>query len=199
MSISFSIKKFDELSSVDLYYILQARSQVFVVEQHCAYQDIDELDFDCLHLVAHKDKSLIGYCRIIPPGMTNVTPINSATSPTPGCRIGRVLVLPENRGSGLARNIMNRAIKHCRSKYPKQTIGISAQTHLIDFYQSLGFEAVSQPYLEDGIEHIDMVFKVNKRKSVLPAVNEVSAQSILTNAVLFMVAVGIIAMLYLLI
>lgn len=201
MSISYSIKKFDELSPVDLYYILQARSQVFVVEQQCAYQDIDEIDFDCLHLVAHKDKSLIGYCRIIPPGVgiSAAAPPVSPDTPTPGCRIGRVLVLPEHRGDGLAREIMTRAIKHCRSKYGKRTIGISAQTYLIHFYQSLGFESVGQPYLEDGLEHINMVLKTPKRKGLLPSTKETSVQSILTNAVLFIVAVGIIGMLYLLI
>ena len=67
MTCEFSIKTFDELTTVDLYHILKARSQVFVVEQNCPYQDMAEVDFDCLHLVAHQNEALIGYCRIIPP------------------------------------------------------------------------------------------------------------------------------------
>ena len=67
MTCEFSLKTFDELTSVDLYHILKARSQAFVVEQNCAYQDMDEVDFDCLHLIAHQNAALVGYCRIIPP------------------------------------------------------------------------------------------------------------------------------------
>lgn len=196
MSVSFPIKKFDELSPIDVYYILQARAQVFVVEQHCAYQDIDDLDLDALHLVAHKDKMLIGYCRIIPPGVAESATI---TAPHPNCRIGRVLVLPEHRGSGLARQIMTRAIKHCRSKYGKGPIDIAAQTYLIDFYQSLGFKAVGEPYFEDGLEHIDMVLLEPKRKVALPAVGNISAKSVLINLLLLIIAITIIGMLYLLI
>lgn len=72
MTCEFSIKTFDELTSVDLYHIFKARSQVFVVEQNCAYQDMDEVDFDCLHLIAHQNGALVGYCRIIPPGFNRI-------------------------------------------------------------------------------------------------------------------------------
>lgn len=194
MSVKYTIKGFDELSPVDIYYILQARSQVFVVEQHCVYQDIDELDFDCLHLVAHFNKTLIGYCRIIPP-----TVGGNGTNPNP--RIGRVLVLPDNRLNGVAREIMTRAIKYCHSKYGKKPIQIAAQTYLINFYQSLGFEAISQPYDEDGLEHIDMVLNRAKRKKVaVPALaKEVTVKGVLSNLLLLIVAIGIVGLLYLLI
>lgn len=158
MTCQFSIKTFDELTSVDLYHILKARSQVFVVEQNCAYQDMDEVDFDCLHLVAHKDEALVGYCRIIAPESST-----SATNALPMPRIGRVLVLPKYRGEGLARQIMTHAIKHCRKKYGKKPIAISAQTYLLNFYESLGFVRASEFYLTDGLEHVDMVLPIIKK------------------------------------
>nr|WP_241879597.1 hypothetical protein [Psychrobacter sp. PraFG1]UNK06420.1 hypothetical protein MN210_07915 [Psychrobacter sp. PraFG1] len=80
MTVKFTIKNFDELTAVDVYYILQARSQVFVVEQHCPYQDVDDIDFECLHLVAHMDKTLVGYCRIIPPNVGGVASIQIPAS-----------------------------------------------------------------------------------------------------------------------
>ena len=194
MTVKYTIKGFDELSAVDIYYILQARSQVFVVEQHCVYQDIDELDFDCLHLVAHMDKTLIGYCRIIPPNVGG-----NGTNPNP--RVGRVLVLPDNRHHGVAREIMTRAIKHCHSKYGKKPIQIAAQTYLIHFYQSLGFEAVGQPYEEDGLDHIDMILNIPKRKKMpVPAIaKEVTVKGVMSNLILFLIAIGIVGLLYLLI
>ena len=194
MTVKYTIKGFDELSAIDIYYILQARSQVFVVEQHCVYQDIDELDFDCLHLVAHMDKTLVGYCRIIPPAVGG-----NGTNPNP--RIGRVLVLPDNRHQGVAREMMTRAIKYCHNKYGKKPIQIAAQTYLIHFYQSLGFESLGQPYDEDGLEHIDMILNVTKRNSIpVPAIaKEVTVKGVLSNLLLFLVAIAIIGLLYLLI
>lgn len=165
MSIIFSIKNFDALSTIDLYYILQARSRVFVVEQQCVYQDIDEVDFDSLHLVAHQDKSLIGYCRIIPPQYTHQQDLNAK----PMAVIGRVLVLPEHRSKGLAGQIMAEAIQHCRRHYRKHNIFISAQTYLIAFYQSLGFVTQGAPYLEDGLEHINMVLDAQRKTKLKKA------------------------------
>ena len=175
MTCEFSIKTFDELTTVDLYHILKARSQVFVVEQQCAYQDMDDVDFDVLHLIAHKDEALIGYCRIIPPEFNTLTsnlsvitssshasnqPLNTMPA------IGRVLVLPQYRSSGLARQIMTDAIKYCRKKYGKKPIIISAQTYLLPFYESLGFIPEGERYLEDGIEHIRMVLRVPQKIKV---------------------------------
>lgn len=199
MTIKYSIKPFDELSTVDIYFILQARSQVFVVEQHCAYQDIDEVDFDSLHLVAHSNKSLVGYCRIIPPSIIK----DSAVVDTANSylRIGRVLVLPQNRHQGIAREIMTRAIKYCHNNYAKKSIHISAQTYLIDFYRSLGFEVISEPYMEDGLEHIDMMLKIGKRKKLaVPVIpKDITVKGVITNLLLFLIAIGIVGLLYLLI
>ena len=181
MSPELSIKTFDELTSVDLYHILKARSQVFVVEQHCAYQDIDEADFDCLHLVAHHNEKLIGYCRIIAPEFNHANASGSMPA------IGRVLVLPQYRGNGLAREIMTQAIKYCHKKYGKKIpIAIAAQTYLINFYQSLGFVANSDFYLADGLEHVNMVlYPVKKVK----APTQSSGSSKILNFILLMLAV----------
>lgn len=161
MTCEFSIKTFDELTSVDLYHILKARSQVFVVEQNCAYQDMDEVDFDCLHLIAHKNEALVGYCRIIAPQHNPKSSVDNPAYAMPA--IGRVLVLAEHRGHGLAREIMTRAIKHCRKKYGKKSIVISAQAYLIRFYESLGFVPEGEHYLEDNIEHVAMVLPILKK------------------------------------
>ena len=171
MNCEFSIKTFDELTSVDIYHILRARSQVFVVEQNCAYQDMDELDFDCLHLVAHQNEALVGYCRIIPPEYnrlrSNLSAADTDSLNTAMSAIGRVLVLSEHRGQGIARQMMIQAIAHCRKKYgKKRPIIISAQTYLLSFYQSLGFVPEGDYYLEDNIEHVKMVLRVAKKSKV---------------------------------
>ena len=167
MTCEFSLKTFDELTSVDIYHILKARSQVFVVEQNCVYQDMDALDFDCLHLVAHNNEALVGYCRIIPPEFnrlrSNLSVANDPRAAAAMPAIGRVLVLQQYRSQGLARQIMTEAIKYCRKKYGKKPIIISAQTYLIDFYQSLGFVPEGAHYLEDGIEHVKMVLNITKK------------------------------------
>ncbi len=158
MHPDISIKPFDDLTAIDVYQILKARSQVFVVEQHCAYQDMDDKDFDCLHLVAHSNEALMGYCRILPPAPSKLLPELGAS---PG--IGRVLVLPAYRGQTLARQIMLDAINYCHKKYGKKPIIISAQSYLTHFYESLGFVTQGLPYSEDGIEHITMVLMPAKK------------------------------------
>ena len=209
MSTQFSIKTFDELTSVDLYHILRARSQVFVVEQNCAYQDIDEMDFDCLHMIVHRDEKLIGYCRIIPPTFNKLTsnlsvnnaPINASSTANLMAAIGRVLVLPEYRGRGLARQIMVQAIRYCRKKYgKKRPIIISAQTYLIRFYESLGFVPEGGFYLEDGIEHVKMVLSVLKKVKVKkPSSDTSSATKILSFLLLVLALMFIAGLLYLMI
>ena len=201
MTCQFSIKKFDELTNVDLYHILRARAQVFVVEQHCAYQDMDEVDFDCLHLVAHKNEMLIGYCRIIAPEFNTLKPKTiNAYSSKPMPAIGRVLVMPEQRGQGLARKMMQQAIKYCHKHYRKAAIILSAQTYLIPFYQSLGFEIDGEPYLEDGIEHVTMILdpKHKVKAKGLTTASSTTAK-ILYGLMVLLVSLFIIGILYLMI
>lgn len=204
MTCTFSVKTFDELTSVDLYHILKARSQVFVVEQNCAYQDMDELDFDCLHLIAHQNEALVGYCRIIPPEFnklkSNLSVADAAPSDTSMSAIGRVLVLAEHRGGGLARDMMNHAIAHCRKKYgKKRPIIISAQAYLLDFYQSLGFVPEGEHYLEDNIEHVKMVLHVVKKVKVKKESTGGSSTTskILSFLLLIMSALFVLGLLYL--
>ena len=206
MTCTFSIKTFDELTSVDLYHILKARSQVFVVEQNCAYQDMDELDFDCLHLIAHQNEALVAYCRIIPPEFnklrSNLSSYDATTkaSDTSMSAIGRVLVLAEHRGGGLARQVMNQAIAHCRKKYgKKRPIIISAQAYLISFYESLGFVPEGEHYLEDNIEHVKMVLHVVKKVKVKKESTGASSTTskVLSFLLLIMAALFVLGLLYL--
>lgn len=196
MTCEFSIKTFDELTTVDVYHILKARSQVFVVEQNCPYQDMDEVDFDCLHLVAHQDEALIGYCRIIPPVFNSRKSVVTPSGPIPS--IGRVLVLAAHRGDGVARQMMLEAIKYCRKKYGKKPIIISAQTYLINFYQSLGFIPEGEPYFEDGIEHVIMVLPIIKKVKVKKE-SSGATNSILSFLLLMLALLFIIGLLYLMV
>ena len=162
MTCEFTLKTFDKLTSVDIYHILKARSQVFVVEQNCPYQDMDEVDFDCLHLVAHQNETLVGYCRIIPPEYNKKSTASHPASQM--ASIGRVLVLAPYRGDGIARELMTQAISYCRKNFgKKRPIILSAQTYLLAFYQSLGFIAEGEAYFEDGIEHVIMVLSPLKK------------------------------------
>ena len=200
MTCQFSIKKFDELTNVDLYHILRARAQVFVVEQHCAYQDMDEVDFDCLHLVAHKNEMLIGYCRIIAPEFNTLKPKTiNAYSSKPMPAIGRVLVMPGQRGQGLARKMMQQAIKYCHKHYRKAAIILSAQTYLIPFYQSLGFEIDGEPYLEDGIEHVTMILDRNQKNKGKTLSVASTTTKLLYGLLVLLAAVFIIGLLYLMV
>ena len=208
MNCEFSLKTFDELTSVDLYHILKARSQVFVVEQNCAYQDMDEVDFDCLHLIAHQNAALVGYCRIVPPEFNKLKSNLSVADPTIKTNhtampaIGRVLVLSEHRGDGLARQIMTQAITHCRKKYgKKRPIIISAQAYLLSFYESLGFVPEGEHYLEENIEHVKMVLYVAKKNKVRKeSVDTASTTTKVLSFLLFIIAaLFILGLLYLMI
>lgn len=144
----WSSKWFDELSTSDLYRILQLRSAVFVVEQNCVYQDIDGLDLSCLHLFQSDEKgNVVAYARIIPPGR-----LYEEVS------IGRVVNDTQSRGKGLGRELMIRSMEICRQYYPNVPIKIMAQSYLMKFYQSLGFQVVSEEFLEDGIPHHYMLY-----------------------------------------
>lgn len=130
-----------------LYDILQLRQEIFVVEQKCYYLDADGLDQQAYHFIGRDEKKqILSYLRIIPPA--------SEGEPV---RIGRVLVRAGHRGKGLAREIMEEALARIQAIYTKKPVKISAQTYLQGFYTSLDFVKTSEPYDEDGIEHVDMV------------------------------------------
>lgn len=125
---------------------MQLRQQVFVVEQNCVYLDADGHDPVCLHGLCFLGPTLVAYARILPPRQTYATP-----------SIGRVVVAPVVRGSGLGRVLMEEALSECAARYPTDAISIGAQHHLQTFYESLGFCANGDPYDDDGIMHVDMI------------------------------------------
>ncbi|WP_416190674.1 GNAT family N-acetyltransferase [Neisseria sp. CCUG12390] len=143
--MNWHLKPFAQLSNFELWQIYKSRVDVFVVEQNCAYPEVDEKDLNALHLFAEQDGILSAYCRII--------------SDDPVAKIGRVLVVRDRRDSGLGRILMQQALQAVQSRFPEYEIHIQAQLYLRRFYESLGFDAVSADYLEDGIAHIDMVWR----------------------------------------
>ncbi|WP_374518829.1 GNAT family N-acetyltransferase [Undibacterium squillarum] len=138
---------FSELSLTQWHDIVKARIAVFVVEQNCPYQEVDGKDPHCLHLMAYTaDGELAAYLRIIPPGLSYPQP-----------SLGRVLTTEAARGSGAGKTLLKQGIQYLQQHYPGQDIQIGAQLYLDKFYRSFGFEPVSAVYLEDGIEHQDML------------------------------------------
>ncbi len=146
MAISFFVKSFDELDVHELYALLRLRAEVFVVEQDCPYQDLDNKDQKCFHVLMYKGRDLVGCSRLVPPGLSY-----SEIS------IGRVITAESVRGSGLGRSLMEHSIQGCRDKFDTGSIRLSAQVYAKKFYSSLGFKEEGEPYDEDGIPHISMV------------------------------------------
>lgn len=144
----WKIKRFDELTTVELYKILKIRGEVFVVEQTCPYLDTDGKDEKCWHLYAEEKGQMIAYARILAKGLSYEE-----------MSIGRVLVKAEYRKKGLARELVQRAMGFITDTLGETKIKIGAQAYLTEFYKSLGFEPVSEIYLEDEIPHIDMIYK----------------------------------------
>lgn len=143
-----TVKTFEELSINELYDILQLRSEVFVVEQNCVYQDLDGKDSKAIHVMGMKNETLVAYTRIFGPGDY----FKEAS-------IGRVVVKSSERKDGYGADIMKASIGAVKEYFETTTIHISAQTYLKSFYNSLGFEQVGDGYLEDGIPHIGMLKK----------------------------------------
>ncbi|MCG9965399.1 MAG: GNAT family N-acetyltransferase [Shewanella sp.] len=142
---------FNQLNANTLYDILKLRVDVFVVEQACAYPELDDKDRhpETLHLMGLSPQGeLLAYARVLPPGLSY-----------PEASIGRVVISPAGRGQGLATPLMQNAIDAALSTWPAAGIQIGAQDYLKSFYQKLGFSACSEMYLEDGIPHIDMRYQ----------------------------------------
>ena len=140
------VKSYQELTRDELYALLRLRSEVFVVEQDCVYQDIDDKDQKALHVLGWVGDQLAAYTRCFGPGDYFEYPA-----------IGRVVVREAFRGKGLAKLIMQASIQAVESRHGEQPIKLSAQTYLLQFYRDLGFETVGEEYLEDGIPHMAMV------------------------------------------
>lgn len=139
-------KSFSELTTNELYKILQVRSKVFVVEQNCVYQDIDDKDKKALHVIGYKNEKLIAYTRIFKPG--DYFKLAS---------LGRVLVIEKERIHGYGHVILREALIAIQNNFKENSIKISAQTYLKKFYKTHGFQQVGEEYLEDNIPHIAMI------------------------------------------
>lgn len=140
------LKKFNELTPYELYAIMQLRNEVFVVEQNCVYQDADNKDQQSYHFMGFQNEKLIAYSRIVPPGIAYKE-----------VAIGRVVTSPAIRRSGIGKELMQLSIDEVYKLYGKVPIRLGAQLYLKKFYESLNFIQSSHTYLEDSIEHIEMI------------------------------------------
>lgn len=151
--LDYSCLPFDHLSVRQLYAIMALRQEVFVVEQNCPYLDADGKDPDAWHLMAHTpDGQLVAYTRLLPKGVAYPEYIS----------IGRVVTSALARGTGSGRALMHKSIVMCRLLFGDGPIKIGAQSYLLDFYGSFGFESTGKEYLEDGIPHTEMILPAAK-------------------------------------
>lgn len=150
-SVHWHTKLFEELTTEELYDILRLRTDIFVVEQNCAYPELDGKDKKCLHVFATKLNQVIACARIVPPGLSY-----------PEISIGRVAVHADYRKDGYGRILMQHTIDKIDEEFGAQDIQIGAQCYLKQFYGSLGFEVASEDYLEDNIPHVDMIRKATE-------------------------------------
>jgi ElaA protein len=133
-----------------MHTILKARCDVFIVEQNCAFPEIDNIDLSAHHLMAWTaNNELAAYLRIVPPGVTFPEP-----------SLGRVLSAPSHRGTGIGRQLLIQGLKHLEARFPNLPVRIGAQSYLIEFYGAFGFKVDSDEYIEDGIPHVEMLRKV---------------------------------------
>lgn len=144
--MNIQILSFEELDLHQLYELLRLRSEVFVVEQDCVYQDIDGKDQKALHVLGYEGEELVAYTRLFPPGFY----FDEAA-------IGRVVVRKGFRKKQYGHEILKASIQSIEERYSTCKIKLSAQTYLTKFYESHGFQQTGQGYLEDGIPHIAMI------------------------------------------
>ena len=146
--VSIFVKSFEELSKLELYKILRLRAEVFIVEQDCVYQDVDDKDQKALHVILKKSEEIIGYTRLFWPGDYFKE----------AC-IGRVVISKKERHNNYGSELMKASILAISEKMKEKKIKISAQTYLKIFYNNLGFLECGKEYLEDGIPHVAMFKK----------------------------------------
>ncbi len=143
--LKFKIKRFKDISTNELYSLLQLRSEVFVVEQNCVYQDIDGKDEKAIHVLGYENDHLVAYSRLFDKGYY----FEEAS-------IGRVVVGPKHRNKDFGHQLMKNSIETIQKEFETTAITISAQEYLKNFYESHGFTQTSEMYLEDDIPHIQM-------------------------------------------
>lgn len=145
MTVQWKWCRLDQLALSQAYALFALREAVFVVEQRCAYQELDGYDLDAWHLVGRDGEQLVAALRVLGPGVLHDEPV-----------IGRVLVRPDSRGRGVGHQLMTRALHCCGRVYPGAPLRLSAQTHLQGFYARHGFAVIADPHDEDGIPHVAM-------------------------------------------
>lgn len=138
---------FSQMTTEQLYELIKLRIDVFVVEQNCPYPELDNKDkFNGVHhLCGYQDEELVACARLLPAGISY-----------PSVSVGRVAIKTSARGEGLGHQLLQTALKHCQALWPQSAIEIGAQAYLREFYEHYGFITTSEPYIEDGIPHIDM-------------------------------------------
>lgn len=141
--------EFGELSGHEVYEMLKLRVDVFVVEQNCAYHEVDGYDYSALHIFCNDEEGLAAYARLLPAGVKYTGP-----------SIGRVIIRENRRGTGLAHILMERSINFIKTHWKPGNIHLQAQHHLVGFYGNHGFNAVSEPYDDGGIPHVDMILSI---------------------------------------
>lgn len=137
--------RFDDFTARELYSVLKLRVDVFVVEQNCPYPELDNLDQQSIHLLYIENGEVLAYARLVPAGAKYELP-----------SIGRVIVREDARGRGLAKQLLERSIDYIVGEWQPEAIQLQGQVYLQEFYQSFGFQAISDSYDEDGIPHVDM-------------------------------------------
>lgn len=147
--MDFKFKIFTALTNAELYDILQLRSEIFVVEQNCVYNDLDGLDKQAVHQFLKKDGTIVAYSRLLKPGTR-----------FPEYSIGRVAVKDSVRGTGMGIQMMEEAKNFILNEWKATKIKISAQCYLQNFYENVGFKVITKEYLEDGIPHVGMLYKL---------------------------------------
>jgi ElaA protein len=140
-------KTFKELTNKELYEIIKLRVDIFVVEQNCPYSELDRKDYNAVHHFIKENNEIIAYLRILPKGISYKE-----------VSIGRFIVKKEYRGKGYAKKILKNAINFVEREWKENCIRLSGQKYLENFYNSFGFETVSDVYLEDDIPHVEMLY-----------------------------------------
>lgn len=144
--IAWRCLAFSELTPHALYDLLRLRTEVFVMEQNCVFQDMDGADPACHHLLGTRDGALLAYARLVPAGLKFAE-----------ASIGRVVSDPSTRGTGMGHALMREAVAQLHALWGKQPIRIGAQAHLQGFYGQHGFQPSGAIYIEDGIDHVEML------------------------------------------
>ncbi len=149
VNFNWQIKHYNDLLINEFHDLISLRLEVFVVEQNCAYQDLDGKDKKSYHLICRNGQGkVVATARILPPGISYQD-----------VSIGRIVTDSSIRGKGVGHELMLKTMQFIKEEFGNITIVISAQSHLISFYNQHGFITTNKEYLEDGIPHTEMIFK----------------------------------------